>query len=923
MADTVYDRINDFTAVRIGLASPNDIRAWSFGEVKKPETINYRTYRAEKDGLFCERIFGPERDWECFCGKYRGVKYKGMICDRCGVKVTHSRVRRKRMGHINLAAPVVHIWFFKSMPSRLGTLLDMKTSNLEKIVYFQEYVVVDPGASKLEPKQLLTEEEYRRAVEEYGDTGFRAMMGAEAVRELLLQMDLAKVSEQLYEGLKKTHSKQKIKDLSTRLRLVEAMRNSGNEPHWMVLEVIPVIPPDLRPLVLLDSGNFATSDLNDLYRRIINRNNRLKKLIDLNAPEVIIRNEKRMLQQAVDALFDNNRCRRPVLGSSNRPLKSLTDMIKGKQGRFRENLLGKRVDYSARSVVVVGPELQMHQCGLPKKIALELYQPFIIRKLRERGLADTIKSAKKMLERREQPIWDILEEVIYQHPVLLNRAPTLHRMGIQAFEPVLVEGNAIKIHPLVCKGFNADFDGDQMAVHLPLSIEAQAEAHVLMMSTHNIFSPASGAPNTPATQDIVLGIYYLTCSHAAEPGERPEGQELRFASMHEALMAWQGGCIGMHTPIRVRIARQEIINGQNDSAVPTPPSGVVLTTVGRCIFNDVLHGELPFYNYPLSQKGSARVIADCHQRLGRKATLEVLDAVKELGFRRSTLAGLSFALTDLRIPESKPKILDAAQKVVDRVERNCANGVITPMERYNQLIDIWVHARERVTKEMMHTLKEDWRLTDGSEARTGDGKAKPYLNPIYLMSDSGARGSVDQIRQLAGMRALMAKPSGEIIEAPIKSNFREGLSVLEYFSSTHGARKGLADTALKTADSGYLTRKLADVAQNVIITQHDCGTIEGVTKSTIYKGEEVDVKLSQLIVGRVARDTIRDIRTDEIIVREHDLITSAIARRLEAKPEEDGLGLDSIRVRSPLTCEAEQGICALCYGGDLSTGKLV
>ena len=923
MSDTVYDRINDFSAVRIGLASPNDIRAWSFGEVKKPETINYRTYRAEKDGLFCERIFGPERDWECFCGKFRGVKYKGMICDRCGVKVTHSRVRRKRMGHINLAAPVVHIWFFKSMPSRLGTLLDVKTSNLEKVIYFQEYIVVDPGASKLEPRQLLTEEEYRRAVEEYGDTGFRAMMGAEAVRELLVQMDPATVSLEIYDAMSKTNSKQKIKDLSNRLKLVEALRNSGNEPQWMVLEVIPVIPPDLRPLVLLDSGNFATSDLNDLYRRIINRNNRLKKLIDLNAPEVIIRNEKRMLQQAVDALFDNNRCRRPVLGSSNRPLKSLTDMIKGKQGRFRENLLGKRVDYSARSVIVVGPELKLHQCGLPKKIALELYQPFIIRKLRERGLADTIKSAKKMLERREQPIWDILEEVIYQHPVLLNRAPTLHRMGIQAFEPVLVEGNAIKIHPLVCKGFNADFDGDQMAVHLPLSIEAQAEAHVLMMSSHNVFSPASGAPNTPATQDIVLGIFYLTCDHASEVGEREEGKEQAFASIEEALRARDAGCIANHTPIRIRLPHSEIIHSQSESPEPTPKTRIVRTTIGRCLFNEVLPEGMPFYNYPLSQKGSARVIADCHARLGRRATVELLDSIKTLGFRWSTLAGLSFGLTDLRVPAAKQKILDAAQKVVDRVERNFSNGVITPMERHNQLIDIWVHAREAVTKEMMETLKDDWRVPNGAEAKRGDPNATPYLNPIYLMSDSGARGSVDQIRQLAGMRALMAKPSGEIIEAPIKANFREGLSVLEYFSSTHGARKGLADTALKTADSGYLTRKLADVAQNVIITEHDCGTIEGVTKSTIYKGEEVDVKLSQLIKGRVARDTIRHPVTDEIVIREGEVFTGDIAIRLENKPEERGLGLDSVRVRSPLTCESAQGICALCYGADLSSGRLV
>ena len=924
MADVVYDRVNDFTAVKISLASPNDIRAWSFGEVKKPETINYRTYRAEKDGLFCERIFGPERDWECFCGKYKGTKHKGMICERCGVKVTHSRVRRKRMGHVNLAAPVVHIWFFKSMPSRLGMLLDMKTSDLERIIYFQDYVVVDPGGSNLEAKQILTEEEYRRAADEYGDTGFKAMMGAEAVRELLGQIDLNKLSIELFDGLKKTNSKQKIKDLATRLKLVEAIRKSGNDSKWMVLEVIPVIPPDLRPLVLLDSGNFATSDLNDLYRRIINRNNRLKKLIDLNAPEVIIRNEKRMLQQAVDALFDNGRCRRPVLGSSNRPLKSLTDMIKGKQGRFRENLLGKRVDYSARSVIVVGPELKLWQCGLPKKIALELYQPFIIRKLRERGLADTIKSAKKMIERRDQQIWDILEEVIYQHPVLLNRAPTLHRMGIQAFEPVLVEGNAIRIHPLVCKGFNADFDGDQMAVHLPLSIEAQAEAHVLMMSTHNIFSPASGSPNTPPTQDMVLGIYYLTCNHAGEIGEREKGKEWAFKSAEEAYAAFYSGKIGMHTPIRVRITREEVIHGQTEPAKKTPANKLIRTTVGRCLLNDVLNPAMPFYNYPLSQKGAARVIADCHERLGRAATIELLDQIKEYGFKNSCLAGLSFALADLRVPETKPKILDAAQKTVDKVEKNFQNGVITPMERHNQLIDIWVHARELVTKDMMSTLKEDWRkLSDLTEAKAGDKDAKPYLNPIYLMSDSGARGSVDQIRQLAGMRALMAKPSGEIIEAPIKSNFREGLTVLEYFSSTHGARKGLADTALKTADSGYLTRKLADVAQNVIVNQFDCGTIAGATKHTIYKGEEVDVKLSQIVNGRVARDTIRHPVTDEIIIKEGDFFTPEIARRVESKPEEGGLGLDTVRVRSPLTCEAERGICTLCYGADLSTGRLV
>ncbi|MBK9118734.1 MAG: DNA-directed RNA polymerase subunit beta' [Phycisphaerales bacterium] len=927
MSGTVYDRINDFTAVRISLASPNDIRAWSFGEVKKPETINYRTYRAEKDGLFCERIFGPERDWECFCGKYKGVKHKGIICDRCGVKVTHSRVRRKRMGHINLAAPVLHIWFFKAMPSRLGTLLDMKTSDLEKIIYFQDYVVVDPGASKLEAKQLLTEEEYRRAIEEYGDTGFRALMGAEAVRELLGQLNLSQTSTDLLDALRKTNSKQKIKELSQRLKLVEAIRQSNNDAAWMVLEVIPVIPPDLRPLVLLDSGNFASSDLNDLYRRIINRNNRLKKLIDLNAPEVIVRNEKRMLQQAVDALFDNGRCRRPVLGSSSRPLKSLTDMIKGKQGRFRENLLGKRVDYSARSVVVVGPELKLHQCGLPKKIALELYQPFIIRKLRERGLADTIKSAKKMLERREQQIWDILEEVIYQHPVLLNRAPTLHRMGIQAFEPVLVEGNAIRIHPLVCRGFNADFDGDQMAVHLPLSIEAQAEAHVLMMSTNNIFSPANGSPIMSASQDMVMGIYYLTVEHAGEPGERDKGQERAFANPEEAMLALTLRQIGPHTPIRVRITRTHMVAGRDMQPEPVPTGGVIRTTAGRCIFNDILGPAMPFYNYALG-KGISRVIADCHAQLGRAATIDLLDRIKDLGFKQSTLAGLSFGLTDLRIPDGKQKILDRAQKVVARVEKNFQNGVITPMERHNQLIDIWVHARELITQEMMETLKRDWRDYDGNEIKPAEAprdysKGTPYLNPIYLMTDSGARGSVDQIRQLAGMRALMAKPSGEIIEAPIKANFREGLTVLEYFSSTHGARKGLADTALKTADSGYLTRKLADVAQNVIINELDCHTIEGITKSTIYRGEEVDVKLSELIAGRVARDTIRDPRTDEIIVRENELVTPDIARKLEAKPEDGGLGLETVRVRSPLTCESRLGICARCYGADLSTGHLV
>ncbi len=914
MLDNIYDRVNDYNCVHISLASPNDIRSWSFGEVKKPETINYRTYRPEKDGLFCERIFGPERDWECACGKFKGTKHKGIICDRCGVKVTHSRVRRKRMGHINLAAPVAHIWFFKAMPSRLGALLAIKTTSLEKVIYFQDYIVIDPGDTPLKPRQLLTEEEYRAAVESYGKS-FTAMMGAEAIKELLARMDLAKLSGELREELIKTGSKQKEKDLAKRLKVVEALRNSINDPSWMVLEVIPVIPPDLRPLVLLDSGNFATSDLNDLYRRIINRNSRLKKLVDLNAPEVIIQNEKRMLQQAVDALFDNGRCRRPVLGSSNRPLKSMTDMIKGKQGRFRENLLGKRVDYSARSVVVVGPELKLHQCGLPKKIALELYQPFIIRKLKDRGLADTIKSAKKMLERRDQAIWDILEEVIYQHPVLLNRAPTLHRMGIQAFEPVLVEGNAIKIHPLVCRGFNADFDGDQMAVHLPLSIEAQVEAHVLMMSTNNIFSPANGSPIMSPTQDVVLGSFYLTTDHVSAKVEDKDTP--RFADPFEAMFAYAHRRIGVHDKIWVRVDRDRVVSGAKSGHDPLPANRRLLTTVGRLIFNDILPAGMPYYNYPLSQKGLVRVVADCHELLGRAATIDLLDDIKDIGFKHSTLAGLSFGVTDMRIPQAKQKIIDVAQKAVDQIQKSFEQGTLTRLERYNQVIDKWIHARELVTQAMMVELRDDFRDEIGGYRSPGDEGANPYLNPIYLMTQSGARGSVDQIRQLAGMRALMAKPSGEIIETPIKANFREGLSVLEYFSSTHGARKGLADTALKTADSGYLTRKLADVGQNVIVSIADCETINGVTKAATYKGEEVDIALRENIIGRVARDDVRNPVSDELIVAENQIITKEIASLLE------DLGLDKIRVRSPLTCESPNGVCAMCYGMDMSTGRLV
>ena len=901
MLGSIYDRINDYGSVKISLASPNDIRSWSFGEVRKPETINYRTYRPEKDGLFCERIFGPERDWECACGKYKGTKFKGIICDRCGVKVTHSRVRRKRMGHINLAAPVVHIWFFKAIPNRLGTLLAMKSADLEKIIYFQEYVVTDPGQSPLKVGQLLSEEEYRDATNKYGKS-FKSFMGAEAIKALLENLDLEEMAGQLKQTITKTNSKQKIKDLTKRLKIINQVRNSTNKAQWMVLEVIPVIPPDLRPLVLLERDNFATSDLNDLYRRIINRNNRLKKLMDLNAPEVIIRNEKRMLQQAVDSLLDNGRCRRSVLGSNNRPLKSLTDMIKGKQGRFRENLLGKRVDYSARSVIVVGPELKLFQCGLPKKIALELYQPFIIRKLKQHGLADTIKSAKRMIERRDEQVWDILEEVIHQHPVLLNRAPTLHRMGIQAFEPVLVEGNAIKLHPLACKGFNADFDGDQMAVHLPLSVEAQAETHILMMTTSNIFSPANGSPMVGPSQDMVMGNYYLTCE---QPGDTLETEKLKlFKDPFEAIMAHDVGKIKLHTKILVRLGENVKVVGESGIS----DSGVIETTVGRCIFNDMLPDGMPFYNVTMSQRRLSRVISDCYEYAGASETVVLLDEIKNLGFRYATLAGLSFGITDLKIPHRKQEIIEATENKVSKIYKNYNDGVLTEGERYNQVVDAWTNARVAVTNEMMRGLKED---------TTAEGR--PYLNPIYLMSDSGARGSVDQIQQLAGMRALMAKPSGEIIETPIKSNFREGLTVLEYFSSTHGARKGLADTALKTANSGYLTRKLIDVAQNVIIIERDCQTLQGITKSAVSppRAESIDVPLSQLIIGRTARDNIRNPITDEMIVRENEVITSEAAAKIEA------LGLDAIRVRSPLTCDSPFGVCAKCYGWDMSTGQLV
>jgi DNA-directed RNA polymerase subunit beta' len=898
IGDSSSDRINDYSSVKVSLARPHDIRSWSFGEIKKPETINYRTYRPEKDGLFCERIFGPEKDWECACGKYRGMKYKGMICDRCGVKVTHSRVRRKRMGHIELAAPVVHIWFFKAMPSRLGNLLSMKTTSLEKVVYFQDYVVVDKGDTDLENQQLLTEEEYRTARQDWGDGSFEADMGAEAIRKLLSRMDLVELSEQLRGQLATTKSKQTKKDLINRLVIMEAIRDSDNRPEWMVLDVIPVIPPDLRPLVLLDSGNFATSDLNDLYRRIINRNNRLRKLVDLNAPEVIIRNEKRMLQQSVDALFDNNRCKRPVLGSSNRPLKSLTDMIKGKQGRFRENLLGKRVDYSARSVIVVGPRLQLHQCGLPKKIALELYQPFIIRKLKDLGHADTIKSAKKMLERKDEEVWDILEQVIQNHPVLLNRAPTLHRMGIQAFEPILVEGNAIHLHPLACKGFNADFDGDQMAVHLPLSIEAQVESHTLMLSTNNIFAPSNGKPIMSPSQDTVMGCFYATLELPNRPGTG-----MVFSSPEEVDLAYSQKVLDMHARIRVRLPKNQRLKTEDDTE---PALGAIIeTTYGRVKFNMMLPEGMDYYNLRLRSGDLASVISDCYQRLGRRPTIELLDNMNQFGFRESTRSGLSFATDDLVTPDTKIQILGEAEKEVLKFRKLYNRGVITEMERYNQVLDTWTHARDQITGEMMDAMEAD--------DRGGHG----YVNPVFLMAHSGARGGIEQIRQLAGMRGLMAKPTGEIIETPIKANFREGLSVLEYFSSTHGARKGLADTALKTADSGYLTRKLADVAQNVVVTMNDCGTSRGISKGIIYRGEKVEVRLADVINSRVSLKNIVNPVTDEVIVSINEAITPDAARKIE------DLGLEKIMVRSPMTCEAPLGICTNCYGMDLSTGAVV
>jgi DNA-directed RNA polymerase subunit beta' len=867
-----------FDRISIKLASPHVIRSWSSGEVKKAETLNYRTLKPEKDGLFCERIFGPIKDWECHCGKLKGIKFKGMKCDRCGVEVLHSSVRRQRMGHINLAAPCTHIWFFKVIPSRIGALLDLSVKELEKIIYYEEYVVVDPGDTPLKKKQLLNEDEYQKALEEYKGN-FKVKIGAEAIRDLLKEVNLEKLSRSIRKEIENSKTSQLNKRILRRLKIIEDFKRSGNQPEWTVLEILPVIPPDLRPLVPLEGGRFASSDLNDLYRRVINRNNRLKKLISLGAPDIIVRNEKRMLQEAVDALLENGRHGRPVMGHQNRPLKSLSDMLKGKQGRFRQNLLGKRVDYSGRSVIVVGPELKLNQCGIPKQMALELFEPFIIKKLREKGFVHTIKGARRMVERARVEVWDILEEVIKGHPVLLNRAPTLHRLSIQAFYPVLVEGKAIKLHPLVCASFNADFDGDQMAVHVPLSLEAQAEAKIIMLSVSNIFSPADGRPITTPTQDMILGCRYLTLYREGEKGEG-----LVFSSPEEAITAYQDEEVALHAKVRVRI---------NEDG----KSHLVETSVGRIIFNQNLPEGFRFVNEVLDKKSVSNIVNECYRKFGHHATIVLLDKLKEIGFEYSTSGGISIGINDLEVPSKKQECIQDANEELAKVEEQYKKGIITERERHNKIIDIWTRTTDKVSELVFKNLDT--------------------FNPIFMMADSGARGSRLQMRQLAGMRGLMAKPSGEIIETPIKSNFREGLTVLEYFISTHGARKGLADTALKTADAGYLTRRLVDVAQEVIIVEEDCGTVNGITVSEIVEGDEVVVPLKERIVGRVALDNIVDIVSDEVLVKAGDEITEDKAEKIER------LGLEKIRIRSVLTCESERGVCSKCYGRNLATGKIV
>ena len=898
--------LKDFNAIKISIASPEKIRSWSRGEVTKPETINYRTFKPERDGLFCAKIFGPITDWECLCGKYKRMKHRGVVCDKCGVEVTRSRVRRERMGHIELACPVSHVWFFKGLPSRIGHLLDISLRNLERVLYFEQYVVTDPGETDLKDQELLTEERFREVRDKFGAGSFEARMGAEAIQQLLANLEPDELAEELRILMKTETSQIRRLKAAKRLKVVDAFRKSGHKPEWMILEVIPVIPPELRPLVPLDGGRFATSDLNDLYRRVINRNNRLKKLLELRAPEVIVRNEKRMLQEAVDALFDNGRRGRVLKGSNNRPLKSLSDTLKGKQGRFRQNLLGKRVDYSGRSVIVVGPELSLRECGLPKKMALELFKPFIYNKLEEQGLVGTIKAAKELVELQGDEVWDALEEVIRDHPVLLNRAPTLHRLGIQAFQPVLIEGKAIKIHPLVCAAFNADFDGDQMAVHVPLSPKAQIESRILMMAAHNILSPAHGRPLAVPSQDLVLGGYWLTL-----PRDNGKGEGRIFPDFDSVLMALDAGEVGTQTKIVVRYSGDYIhLEHQYDSQdivhaeVEQVERRLIETTVGRVIFNSHLPEEVPFINGLLKKRGLQDLVGYCFIKLGNEATVEMLDTLKQITFLYATRAGISFGVDDMVVPEEKAAMLEKATNDVLAIEEQRSAGVITHGERHNKIIDIWHRTTENVSEEMFNDMRV-------REKETGE------FNPINLMADSGARGSREQVRQLAGMRGLMSKPSGEVIETPITANFREGLSVLQYFISTHGARKGLADTALKTADSGYLTRRLVDVSQDVIVNEADCGTIDGITVSAIMEGGEILEPLRDRVVGRVCQEDVYDAIAGDLLIEAGQLITEDLGSAAQEA------GIERVKIRSVLTCESRRGVCAACYGRNLATGNPV
>jgi DNA-directed RNA polymerase subunit beta' len=897
-------QVEEFDSITIGLASPAKIRSWSFGEVKKPETINYRTFKPERDGLFCAKIFGPIKDYECLCGKYKRLKHRGVVCEKCGVEVTLSKVRRERMGHIELASPVAHIWFLKSLPSRMGLLLDMTLREIERVLYFEAYVIIEPGMTELEKGQLLTEENYLEAIEQYGDE-FEAKMGAEAVFELLKNIDINSEVDDLRAIIPETKSETKLKKLTKRLKLLEAFQKSGNDPQWIILQALPVLPPELRPLVPLDGGRFATSDLNDLYRRVINRNNRLKRLLDLNAPEIIVRNEKRMLQEAVDALLDNGRRGRAITGTNKLPLKSLADMIKGKQGRFRQNLLGKRVDYSGRSVIVVGPTLKLHQCGIPKKMALELFKPFIFSKLELRGLATTIKAAKKLVEREGSEVWDVLEEVIREHPVMLNRAPTLHRLGIQAFEPTLIEGKAIQLHPLVCTAFNADFDGDQMAVHVPLSIEAQLEARTLMMSTNNILSPASGEPIIVPTQDVVLGLYYMTRESAAATGSG-----MKFSNVDEVHRAYEGKHVQIHAKVSVRI--KDVVTDENGETQEIPNR--VDTTVGRALLSRILPEGMPFsmVNQTLTKKNVSQLINISYRRFGLKKTVVFSDRLMYTGFHYSTRAGVSFGIEDMVIPEEKGSIIDKAEEQVKQFSEQYQAGLITDGERYNKVVDIWSHTNDQVAKAMMDKLGTE-EIVD-SEGKT---VKQATFNSVYMMADSGARGSAAQIRQLAGMRGLMAKPDGSIIETPITANFREGLNVLQYFISTHGARKGLADTALKTANSGYLTRRLVDVAQDLVVTDEDCGTENGLMLIPLIEGGDVVEPLRERVLGRVlAKDAIK-LKTDEVVAKAGTLMDEHWVAVLDEQ------GIDEVIVRSAISCDNRYGVCAACYGRDLGRGHIV